>query len=540
MDESQSVESDDQQLIYHQSNKGKSEVNKRYKSKSPKSQRPQTLNYSEKQNLAQLQQRANSQMTAIDKCHEDRNRKSAKDFQMVNSDLTIIKSVRTFKTLKNELYKWNQIVRLVSNGIFIISTFFLLISILQFGFSSPPTFVTLCVISDDHKFLLQPTNENGLFPLSYSICGIQLIEGLIGYAISLIGFSIQRKKDYKLVKTLERVTIFAMIMYNMLIILQFYLCDLYLFRIISYDYNDQEGSTDLGDIKRLPTIILLVIIIINMIGVTVLTYCARKLFSHYHSLLKDFSIFLLNFTETPRSKMATKYMPPMEPLYEESSVCNTTISQIYPHGGSQSKNFRKASNFNSNIFSQTSKMFSPKTGAAVYFELNNNPQQNNLKSSNLSIYYNGQQENYKYNEVNNQKQLTDNNMEESKEIQTSPKTKQNKKEQIINKALTLDKQKLSPPEFKSINNSNKKHNEQTDFHLYSNNLYSNLQNGAYQYSNAGGDDDISDFSGGDAGEYEDSNKQKKIMGTLQSGRNILKSPAKQMQLSPKSHKQLFQ
>eukprot|EP00347_Sterkiella_histriomuscorum_P005810 403355184 len=277
-----------------------------------------------------------------------------------------------------------------------------------------------------------------------------------------------------------------------------------------------------------------------MIGVTVLTYCARKLFSHYHSLLKDFSIFLLNFTETPRSKMATKYMPPMEPLYEESSVCNTTISQIYPHGGSQSKNFRKASNFNSNIFSQTSKMFSPKTGAAVYFELNNNQQQNNLKSSNLSIYNNGQQENNKYNEVNNKKQLTDNNMEESKEIQTSPKTKQNKKQQIINKALTLDKQKLSPPEFKSINNSNKKHNEQTDFHLYSNNLYSNFQNGAYQYSNAGGDDDISDYSGGDAGEYEDGNKQKKIMGTLQSGRNILKSPAKQMQLSPKSHKQLFQ
>ena len=53
-------------------------------------------------------QRGNTtKKSALNRIEEKRNRKSAKDFQIVNSDLTIIKSVKTFKTLKNELYKWN-------------------------------------------------------------------------------------------------------------------------------------------------------------------------------------------------------------------------------------------------------------------------------------------------------------------------------------------------------------------------------------------------------------------------------------------------
>jgi len=48
----------------------------------------------------------------------------------------------------------------------------------------------------------------------------------------------------------------------------------------------------------------LVIVLINMIGVTVLNYFARKLFLHYEVLLSDYVLFLIKFIETPRSKMA--------------------------------------------------------------------------------------------------------------------------------------------------------------------------------------------------------------------------------------------
>jgi len=56
--------------------------------------------------------------------------------------------------------------------------------------------------------------------------------------------------------------------------------------------------------KRGPTIILLVIVILNMVGVTILTYCARRLFLHYEILLGEYVMFLIKFFETPRSKMA--------------------------------------------------------------------------------------------------------------------------------------------------------------------------------------------------------------------------------------------
>ena len=65
-----------------------------------------------------------------------------------------------------------------------------------------------------------------------------MFEALLGYAIAIIAFKIDTKKDIKLAKTLSRVTLFVMIMYDILVIVQFYLCDLYLFKIIEFDYKD--------------------------------------------------------------------------------------------------------------------------------------------------------------------------------------------------------------------------------------------------------------------------------------------------------------
>ena len=70
----------------------------------------------------------------------------------------MIKSVRSYKTLKTELYKWTQIVKIVTHGVFIFSTFFLLISLMQYIFNSPPTFIVLSVISPDAKMKLLPND----------------------------------------------------------------------------------------------------------------------------------------------------------------------------------------------------------------------------------------------------------------------------------------------------------------------------------------------------------------------------------------------
>ena len=61
---------------------------------------------------------------------------------------------------------------------------------MQFAFAAPPTFVLICVVSDDKQFVLAPTTDNGLFPLAYSVCSIQLIEALLGYSISITAFRI--------------------------------------------------------------------------------------------------------------------------------------------------------------------------------------------------------------------------------------------------------------------------------------------------------------------------------------------------------------
>jgi len=60
--------------------------------------------------------------------------------------------------------------------------------------------------------------------------------------VAIIAFKIDKKRDIKLAKTLTKVTIFAMIMYNIMIIVQFYLCDLFLFKIIEYDYSDSSDD----------------------------------------------------------------------------------------------------------------------------------------------------------------------------------------------------------------------------------------------------------------------------------------------------------
>ena len=69
-----------------------------------------------------------------------------------------------------------------------------------------------------------------------------------------------------------------------------------------------------------PVIALLMTIIAIIIIITIMYWCARKTFQKFKMAIDDYETFLFNFKETPRSKYAKKYIPPLEPLPEESTI----------------------------------------------------------------------------------------------------------------------------------------------------------------------------------------------------------------------------
>ena len=92
--------------------------------------------------------------------------------------------------------------------------------------------------------------------------------------------------------------------------------DIYLDRI--FDYNIKISQTETIkvsiDDKQLPRIILLVISFFISLGLTLYFYGTKRLYQFFSSSLKRYHSLLFNFSETPRSKVAKKYIPPMEPL----------------------------------------------------------------------------------------------------------------------------------------------------------------------------------------------------------------------------------
>ena len=76
----------------------------------------------------------------------------------------------------------------------------------------------------------------------------------------------------------------------------------------------------------MPAIILIVISVISMVFFTVATLICRRVYLQYLVVIKRFRAFLMQFEETPRSKFAKKYLPPLEMLVEESSVQETIYS----------------------------------------------------------------------------------------------------------------------------------------------------------------------------------------------------------------------
>ncbi len=54
-----------------------------------------------------------------------------------------MRSVKLFKKLKNNVYNWGQIVSMVSNLLFLINLFFLLVSLTQMILKTQPFYISV-------------------------------------------------------------------------------------------------------------------------------------------------------------------------------------------------------------------------------------------------------------------------------------------------------------------------------------------------------------------------------------------------------------
>ena len=74
---------------------------------------------------------------------------------------------------------------------------------------------------------------------------------------------------------------------------------------------------------------MIVLIILTILGLLLGTAscfgCRKTYFKYWHSIDK-YHRFLINYEETPRSKMVKKYLPPMDTLMEEHSAYEVSQS----------------------------------------------------------------------------------------------------------------------------------------------------------------------------------------------------------------------
>jgi hypothetical protein len=66
---------------------------------------------------------------------------------MINKDLTIIKSVKQYKTLKNNIYKWEAPLKLSNVALILVGLFFFVVSALEIMFNTIPLIVFFSVLT---------------------------------------------------------------------------------------------------------------------------------------------------------------------------------------------------------------------------------------------------------------------------------------------------------------------------------------------------------------------------------------------------------
>lgn len=121
-----------------------------------------------------------------------------KNFQNINKDLTIVKSVLLFKQLKHDLYNWSQIVSLANKLFMMFSIFFLLSGIFNLVIKGVPYMAGISALSLTKADLAVDKIESP--GLIFGIYTIGILNALLAGAIAILGIIARSKLDIDLAR----------------------------------------------------------------------------------------------------------------------------------------------------------------------------------------------------------------------------------------------------------------------------------------------------------------------------------------------------
>ena len=151
------------------------------------------------------------------------------------------------------------------------------------------------------------------------IYGLQIMNSLIMLCLAIVGIIMRSKLHLGASNLLMKLLIIVPAVATVLVGTDCYLSYLYLEKIY-------ESRHEKNDKRRLAYTILIGISFIMILMQVTLCLMMSKVYQSFKKSLEQYIDFLLMFEETPRSKIAKKYIPPMDVLEEETtSMFNDTV-----------------------------------------------------------------------------------------------------------------------------------------------------------------------------------------------------------------------
>lgn len=237
----------------------------------------------------------------------------------------MVKAVLYHKELKQELYRATQVVDIANKLILMISVFFLVSSIFQAVIQSPPSIAVMSAISLNEKDM-KVDSDNQIWAVFVYI--MLTLNTLYGTIIGSIGILQKSKLNIEIANFSVRHLTFAPFILGVLMLVNG-TCNL-MFLLKTFD----EQTEKITDSNRQLSIIIVVFLTLISAGAQVsFGLVVRHIHVKFRDCLEIYVFFMLKFQETPRSKVAKKYLPPMDVLREEtaSNYAETVYSGSQRH-----------------------------------------------------------------------------------------------------------------------------------------------------------------------------------------------------------------
>ena len=166
---------------------------------------------------------------------------------------------------------------------------------------------------------LMPDKHPDLILNTEIIYGLQITNSLIMLTLAVVGIYLRSKLHLGAANLQMKLLIIVPAFATVLVVTDCVLTFLYLERIY-------EIHPDKNDKRQMAFTILIGISAIMILMQVALCLMMRKVYLSFKESLEQYIDFLLMFEETPRSKIAKKYLPPMDVLEEETtSMFNETV-----------------------------------------------------------------------------------------------------------------------------------------------------------------------------------------------------------------------